>query len=442
MFRNILLFAVMALLIGLSEAQGGVIDSNWVGNNPQTWGGAKRWDDADNWNPAVVPDNDSDTFNVTIDSNSVGEKEVQVGVHQNRTVNRIDCYGEVGLVCWDWVKLTIEQPGYLTNHGELDIKGGFPSAIYGSLINACDARLWLHNIYINENLYNQTGATIVIDGGSVTVDQGEVQNAGVIMIPPTTNFLVHKQLYNYGEIRVYGGECSGDSLLSNESNGIIRGFGTIFTGAPLINKGGIHASDGSLVVAIEGPFCNKGTMSSAPSASLNVERVFGLARDANNSGIIEVNPSSSVIFDCNVVNEPSGVIRVLGGTLAAKQITQSVDANFVGFGTIAGEVQIEPNGLISITGPTNVIGNVNILTGATLEISDGQTLITGHTVNNGTIRCVGGTVIFQGGYNGSGQTFTVAGTDRNHFDVNNDGIQDFKDFASFAENWLWQASWY
>jgi len=77
-----------------------------------------------------------------------------------------------------------------------------------------------------------------------------------------------------------------------------------------------------------------------------------------------------------------------------------------------------------------------------LQISDGQTLITGQTTNNGTIHLIGGTVIFQGGYTGDGQIINDAGKDRSQLDMNKDGIQDMQDFAIFADNWLWKASWY
>ena len=171
-------------------------------------------------------------------------------------------------------------------------------------------------------------------------------------------------------------------------------------------------------------------------------------QDINNSGTIEINGGGAVVFDCNFTNEPSGIIKLLGGTFAATNIAQKEGATFEGFGGITGDVIIEPNSvsepnsIIKLTGPTNIIGDVTVLAGAILRISDGQTLITGQTVNNGSIELIGGTVIFQGGYSGSGTIPGTAGTDRNHLDVNSDGIEDFKDFASFAENWLWKASWY
>jgi uncharacterized surface protein with fasciclin (FAS1) repeats len=45
---------------------------------------------------------------------------------------------------------------------------------------------------------------------------------------------------------------------------------------------------------------------------------------------------------------------------------------------------------------------VEIDENGTLEISDGRTLITGYTTNNGVIHVVNGDVIFQGGYSGNG----------------------------------------
>ena len=119
--------------------------------------------------------------------------------------------------------------------------------------------------------------------------------------------------------------------------------------------------------------------------------------EVNNNDTINVNSGGGVAFDCHLVNEANGVIKLLGGTLAAISITQTPDANFVGFGSITGDILIESGAKIELTGPTNIVGDVNIPAGATLEISDGQTLITGHTTCDGTIHLIGGTVVFQGG---------------------------------------------
>jgi len=162
-----------------------------------------------------------------------------------------------------------------------------------------------------------------------------------------------------------------------------------------------------------------------------------------NQGTVEANMHGGVTFEFNLFNQSNGIIKLLDGTLSAPTIRQCADANFTGFGGITGNVQIGPNAIIKLTGPTNIVGDVNIPAGATLEISDGQTLITGHTTCKGTIHLKGGTVIFQGGCDCTHCNIThEAGVDRNHFDINADGTVKLEDFAYFAESWLWQASWY
>ena len=69
---------------------------------------------------------------------------------------------------------------------------------------------------------------------------------------------------------------------------------------------------------------------------------------------------------------------------------------------ISGNATIDPNGLIELTGPTNIVGDVTVEHNAVLAISNGQTLIVGHTTNNGKIRVVNGDVVFQGAYSGNG----------------------------------------
>jgi hypothetical protein len=247
-------------------------------------------------------------------------------------------------------------------------------------------------------------------------------------------------LHNTGQINIYGGACEAyDGILDNNDTGLINGFGVIYAEQLLRNKGQIYAYGGSLAIACDGPLTNTGVLGNKPLSSLHIKP----AEDVNNFRTIEVHAGGGVAFDCNLINEPNATISLLGGTLAATSITQAADANFIGFGGITGDILIDPNGIIELTGPTNIVGDVNIPAGATLEISDGQTLIIGHTTCDGTIHLIGGTVVFQGGCDCEDcNIINEAGIDRNHFDLNADGIEDFKDFAYFAETWLWQASWY
>ena len=397
MFRKVLILTAIIIMFLACELQADVTHSMWVGGEQGEWGQASNWD------PARVPDNSSwRTYDVTIDSNSIGIDEITVGLQQSRTIDQLDCYGEVGLVKWtsDWVELILVDSSGLTNHGYLEIVG---FVIEGNVTNTAGATLELEDMEIVGNLYNQAGATIeVFEVSDEVLVEGDVENAGSMTITPVSKLSVHNvegsTLHNTGQINIYGGGCVvSDDILDNNDTGVIQGFGVVF-GDQLRNKGQIYAYGGSLAVSSEGPLLNSGVLANYPLSSLHIKS----ATDVNNLGTIEVNAGGGVAFDCNLVNEPNETISLLGGTLAAKTVTQSAGATFQGFGGITGNVVINPNGIIKLTGPTNIVGNVNIPENARLEISDGTTLITGHTTNNGDIRVVNGAVVFQGGYSGSG----------------------------------------
>jgi len=434
MFKKFLVLMVIMFAVVVGDLQAVQIESTWVGGSENNWGQSSSWD------PAIVPDNNvTDTFAVTINS---GTGEVRVGLLQWRTIDQLDCYGEVELQNYTsgWIELALADANGLTNHDYLVIEG---LAIGGDVTNTAGATLELEDMGIEGDLYNQAGATIE---AIYEVWADAVENAGTIIVEASGILDTEEgTLHNTGLINIYGGECFADEILDNNDTGLINGFGIVYAEQRLQNKGQIYAYGGSLVITSDGPLTNTGVLGNNPLSSLHIKP----GEDVNNQGIIEVNAGGGVAFDCNLINEPNnllsdpnGVIKLLGGNLAATTITQKAGAVFEGFGGITADLVLEPNASIEITGPTNIVGDVTVEAGAILEIRDGQTLITGQTVNNGTIKLIGGTVIFQGGYSGGGTMPVTAGTDSNHFDVNQDGIEDFKDFASFADNWLWKASWY
>ncbi len=61
MFKKVLILTAVVLFFSAREVQANVIHSTWVGCEDGMWG------DANNWNPAIVPDNGAgNTFVVTI----------------------------------------------------------------------------------------------------------------------------------------------------------------------------------------------------------------------------------------------------------------------------------------------------------------------------------------------------------------------------------------
>ena len=443
MVRKVSILAAIVVMFSFcSHARAAQISVSWDGG-----GDGRSWEDPYNWDPDIVPDNaGGNTFAVTIDNNSIGGGEMQVYLQQDRTITRLDTSGAVRLTSGrlNWIALTVVDVNGLTNYGELKI---FEQGdIHSNVTNTAGAELYLKDLYIIGNLHNLAGGFIEFDDAYVMGENstGVVENAGFIIT--FGELEAFNTFHNTGQINIYDGGCGSDSLFHNDVNGVIKGSGILYADQ-LQNKGQITAFGGSLLVVCGGAITNTGLLRNKPLASLHIRLSLFIepVADVNNFGTIEVNASGGVAFDCNLVNKPNGIIKLLGGTLAATNINQSADATFNGQGNITtSNLIIEAEGLIRLTGPTNIFGNVQIDPNATLEISDGQTLVKGHTTcNNGTIHMIGGRIICQEGLtNNNCNIIWEPGTYTNLADFNLDGTVNFKDFADFANTWLWQASWY
>lgn len=276
------------------------------------------------------------------------------------------------------------------------------------------------------------------DGGGDGHSWGDPYNWNPNIVPEEDNFAVR---IDGGSSGVHLWLFEGTTIHSLTIDGGVRitSFGAFYAVQFLENNGTLYAYAGALAIASEGPLLNTGTLTNTAVSSLHIKPV----EDVNNFGTIEVNAGGGVAFDCNLVNEPNAVIKLLGGTLAAAKITQKAGATFQGFGGITGDVIIDPNGIIRLTGPTNIVGDVTIENNAVLEISDGQALITGHTTCNGTIHIKGGNIIPQGGLSGNCKIIiSDMVTYNNTEDFYLEGTSNFKNVAVLADTWLWQTEWY
>lgn len=395
--------------------------STWVGGEMGSWIDSSKWDSP------LIPLNGSawEHYVVTINKPPFSVDEVSVFTY-GTIIDRLDCYGKVTLESgWNdssaLLSFAESKPPYppdancLANHGDLSIM----------------------RINIRGRLYNLPDATITIEGKSHV--EGILENEGLITVAPAAELNVEgstSMFRNAGRLLLANGFCPVEGLFQNDSSGIVTGTNAILhSGTSIENNGEIWAQAGSLTISSAGPLVNRGLLANKPLAPLYIEP----SADVNNQGRIEINTGGGVAFDCNLVNYPDGIIRLLGGTLAATTITQSADANLIGFGGIAADVIVDPNGLIKLTGSTNVVGDMEIRMGATLEISEGTTLITGQTTCNGTIHLKGGRIIPQGGLSGDCNILWEPGLYTTIADFNLDGKVNLKDFAYFADTWLWES---
>lgn len=449
MFMKILVLSSVILLL-VCEVQGERISVSWDGG-----GDGHSWSDPYNWEPNIVPDNNgTNSVDVTIDSDSIGPNELQVRLQQSRTVDELNCYGQVDLDVWTYyhVDLILEDSNGLTNNGRLDLNGDDRLEIVGNVTNRSGAELDdLQDVGIRGNLLNNAGGLVDVEG-AVNINEGSIQNDGSFLITPGEEIWAELGFQNSGVIEMYNGECASGGPFENQDGGVIRGYGAIHSAKVVRNFGVVMSASGSLVVhsaseSGQDPNTNlgmenTGTLTNSAGTSLSLA-VWG--QDVNNNGTIEVNAGGGVVFDCNLVNEPNGAICLRGGTLAATNIRQSAGADCNGFGTIKGDFVVapnspsEPNSIVRLTGPSSIVGDLMIGSGALLEISDGTTLVTGHTTNDGTIDMKGGRLIPQGGITNNGNINWQPGLYNNIADFNLDGIVNLKDFGDFADTWLWQA---
>lgn len=401
----VLIVSAVAFVFCVTAVHAEQIFSTWVGPD----GGF--WSDANNWDPNIVPDNnETNTFAITIDAN-----DVDIWFSQDRMIDYLDVKGDGVEICTDSfheVSLTLIAPKGLTNYGNLHIGGDGIIDISGQITNADNAKLELWWVEIEGNLYNSTNAKLEF-GSHVEIEGEYFQNDGNILIWPTCSEVVIDSVFrNYGQIQSHGSPIFVSTL---ENSGAIRGYGFVY---------------------LEGEFLNNGIIQNEIGGAFHIE---ARAEDPDNNGIIEANSSGAVTFNYNLTNNPDAMIRLLGGTLSAPTISQKAGATLEGFGGITGDVIIEEDGLIRLTGPTNIVGDVEIGINAVLEISDGITLVTGHVTNNGTIHMKGGRLIPQGGLTNNGNIIWEPGLYNNVADFNLDGHVNINDFADFAGTWLWQA---
>ena len=440
MFKRISFLSVAMLILLVSRLFAAQIDITWDGG-----GDGISWYDADNWNPDIIPDNDGgNTFAVTINAD-YDYIDVELGMDFDCTIDQLDCFSDdyeidISNETPDFAKLTLTDQNGLTNYGALEIEGARGMTIVGNVTNSAGSEIEFWGIIDidNGNLRNFSNGTIQIGGDDLGVSDGDLDNFGTVIIDPESEFGV-ETLNNSGLIYIRGGQCETDSVFDNNSTGVIQGHGDICSDQIILNKGCIIASAGSLTITGDESIINTGLLRNNPVSSLYIQP----AKDVNNMGTIETNAGGGVVFDCNLINEANGVIKILGGALGAVNITQKAGAVFEGDGKISGNLLIQTNAHVALTGPTEIYGDVQIDTNAVLDINDGTALIKGHcTCNSGTIHLRGGRLIPQGGLtNNNCNIIWEPGLYTNIADFNLDGKVDFKDFANFADIWLWQASW-
>ncbi|MEW6677940.1 MAG: PEP-CTERM sorting domain-containing protein [Pseudomonadota bacterium] len=195
----------------------------------------------------------------------------------------------------------------------------------------------------------------------------------------------------------------GAGLFTLGANSQVSGQGKIAVN--LVNHGLIQAKAGNLTLAGDS-LANHGTLRNGVGANL-----FVTSGSVNNQGNLEVNAAGAMVFDTDIGVASGRRVDLKGGTLAAPSVTVFEGGRMAGFGAVTGNVINA--GEVEFFGSTNVAGDFVNGKGATLIVRNNQTLITGLLTNDGTIRTIKGSVVYEGGLINNG--VYISDPSDNHF---------------------------
>jgi len=450
--KTLILFVVItSSWFGIFCGNASAVDIFWEGDYGCSWSDYRNWRVTIYPSPpgdCCVPDSDSDVIlnnaeSVCLDTSETaiihslknsGESRLFIQTGRNPCLKMVDFLNQGELKINGWEEHFIEITGSFVNDTDAVLNISTNLSFQGSA-NLLNAGEFCVDSFCNVEMHDgeiTNSGKLEIDG---KLDNVSITNSGVVQV--NENGVIDAlNLLNNATIQVYGGSLNSDDELINSDS--ITGWGVVFAESSFQNQmgGAIIASYGALRLVTTGTFSNNGIIKNLPLSSLDILDLSA-ATEVVNSGTIEVNTGGGVAVHTNLRN--SETIHLFGGALSANTIIESPGATFSGFGNITADIVIENSGAMQLTGPTNVVGDVTIGTNATLEVRDGQTLVTGHTTNNGTIHIIGGTIIFQGGLTNNGDIIRESSTYSNASDFNYSGSVDGSDLAVFASEFGWTA---
>jgi hypothetical protein len=175
----------------------------------------------------------------------------------------------------------------------------------------------------------------------------------------------------------------------------MTGFGTVTPSLNLANARATLTSDGGTLLLAGTSLSNAGLIRTLPGTTLLVR-----AASVTNTGNLEVGPASTMSIAGRVGVNNGRTVTISGGALATGGLTVNAGGTLSGFGLLSGNVTNSGN--VTLSGPSQLVGTLRNNAAGVVTVRNSQFLITGATVNNGTIRAQsGGSVVFDGGLTGN-----------------------------------------
>jgi len=265
-------------------------------------------------------------------------------------------------------------------------------------------------------IYRLTGGTlntpsIVVSPGATLELAGGALTAGNALTPGTLDL--------QGSLAVTGGATTlfGDLTLKTGSTTTVDGTLTLRDGTRVVGPGAVTIGAtgrlrGAARVAAEvtnagvlaaangdlhlwGNLTNTGLLKNEVGSNLFVEGTTVV-----HTGDIESDAAGAVVFPAAVTNEAGKQVTLLGGTLSTPTLTNKAGGTVTGFGTLAGD--LVNRGMVDLYGDSTLVGGLVNDAGATFQVRNSRTLVTGPATNNGTLTTQSGTIVFEGGLSNNG----------------------------------------
>ncbi len=209
------------------------------------------------------------------------------------------------------------------------------------------------------------------------------------------------EVWQDGEVSASGGTLILDGNVVGHGSFDVLGEASLYASGqisgPVANAGTLAAYGGVLRVG-GNSLVNTGTLAARPGASL---LIHGAA--LSHTGSILVESGGLVDIDQPIVNPSGQSVTLHGGSLSLPELTNADGGTVTGFGTITGELVNQDGGTIDFFGASQIVGDVHNQSGALLGIRNGDLLIVGDTLNDGTIKAFNGQVFFEGDLTNNGQ---------------------------------------
>jgi hypothetical protein len=373
------LFSVTAVLLLLAgSASADQVNVKWDGG-----GGTNSWNNADNWDPGVIPNNNTDTYNVFIGGSSLPDYIVYID-NIDPTIDNLTIDTGDSLTINDRRGLSLASgasAGTITNNGTILLNGSTGATTLRLNRNTTltgTGVLNLSNSLSDNVITDKSGAILTNDTNHTIQGSGQLGNArlgiinnGTIIANQSEGLIINPNpgaggFTNNGTIRANSASTlTVNDNLNNLSGNTLTG-GTYYVAGTMRLPGAININAASIILDGTGSnlyngatgtnnaLANFATNASGGSFSILDSRNFNTVSNLDNSGAITI--GSGITLNVNGSYNQSSTGSLSGaGTLISNAImnTGTLSGSTTSVGSVTNQGIVSPGtspGILNITG--------------------------------------------------------------------------------------------